>query len=141
VTGRMILAEGDAGNQLAIGPIYTQTSRKQLRREADEYGWTVVATVPHFSRADFTCAPRPWRGPGEDIGRRPCARYPSASRGRPAQMTSGRSRRGFSTSCSHRGVRPGADGPRGLRRSRMAKLERAWAADPPEGFRDGPEAG
>jgi hypothetical protein len=63
VTGRMILAEGDAGNQLAIGPIYTQASRKQLRREVDEYGWTVVATVPHFSRADFTCA----RGRGEGL--------------------------------------------------------------------------
>jgi hypothetical protein len=63
VTGRVVLAEDDAGNQLAIGPVYTEASLERLRREVDDYGWTVVATVPHYSRADFTSA----RGGGEGL--------------------------------------------------------------------------
>jgi hypothetical protein len=33
-----------------------QASLERLRREVDEYGWTVAATVPHYPRAYFTCA-------------------------------------------------------------------------------------
>jgi hypothetical protein len=61
VTGRVVLAVDDAGNQLAIGPDYTQASLERLRREVGEYGWTVAATVPHCSWADFTSA----RGRGQ----------------------------------------------------------------------------
>lgn len=63
MTGRVVLAADDAGRQLAVGPVYTEASLERLRQEVDEYGWTVVATVPHYSRADFTCA----RGRGEGL--------------------------------------------------------------------------
>jgi hypothetical protein len=65
VTGRVVLVADDAGRQLAIGPVYTEASLERLRREVNEYGWTVTATVPHYSRADFTCA----RGRGEGLVR------------------------------------------------------------------------
>jgi hypothetical protein len=65
VTGRVVLVADDAGNQLAIGPVYTEASLERLRQEVDEYGWTVVATVPHYSRADFTSA----RGRGDGLVR------------------------------------------------------------------------
>jgi hypothetical protein len=63
VTGRLVLVADDAGNQLAIGPVCTQPSLERLRQEVNDYGWTVTATVPHYSRADFTCA----RGRGEGL--------------------------------------------------------------------------
>jgi len=63
VTGRVVLAEDDQGNQLAIGPVYTDRSLDELRREIDGYGWTVTGTCPHYSRADFTHA----RGRGEGL--------------------------------------------------------------------------
>ena len=56
VTGRVVLAADDAGHQRAIGPVYTEASLERLRQEVDDYGWTVTATVPHYSRADFTSA-------------------------------------------------------------------------------------
>ncbi len=55
MTGRgfVILAEDDAGTRLVIGPVYTGQSVDRLRREVDDYGWTVVATLPYCTRADF----------------------------------------------------------------------------------------
>jgi hypothetical protein len=63
VTGRVVLAQDDAGGQLAIGPACAEASLERLRHEVSDYGWTVAATVPHYSRADFTCA----RGRGEGL--------------------------------------------------------------------------
>ena len=63
MTGRVLLVEDDAGNQLAIGPVYTERSLGELRREIEAYGWTVSGICPHYSRADFTCA----RGRGEGL--------------------------------------------------------------------------
>ena len=63
MTGRVLLVTDDAGNQLAIGPVYTEQSLDRLCREVDEHGWTVAGTCPHYSRADFTCA----RGRGEGL--------------------------------------------------------------------------
>jgi hypothetical protein len=63
MTGHVILAEDDQGNGLSIGPVYTERSLEQLRREITEYGWTVTGTCLHYSRADFTCA----RGRGEGL--------------------------------------------------------------------------
>ena len=63
MTGRMVLVTDDAGNQLAIGPVYPEATLGRLRQEADDYGRTVTAAVPHYSRADFTCA----RGRGEGL--------------------------------------------------------------------------
>jgi len=63
VTGRLVLVADDAGNQLAIGPVYTEASLERLRQEVGDHGWTVTATVPHYSRADFTSA----RGRGEGL--------------------------------------------------------------------------
>lgn len=63
MTGRLVLVADDAGNQLAIGPVYTEASLERLRQEVGDYGWTVTATVPHYSRADFTSA----RGRGEGL--------------------------------------------------------------------------
>ncbi len=63
MNGRVVLVTDDAGNQLAIGPVYTEASLERLRQEVGDYGWTVAATVPHYSRADFTCA----RGRGEGL--------------------------------------------------------------------------
>jgi hypothetical protein len=63
VTGRVVLVTDDAGNQPAIGPVYTEQPLDRLCREVDEYGWTVAGTCPHYSRADFTCA----RGRGEGL--------------------------------------------------------------------------
>ena len=54
---------GRRGSQLAIRPFYTEASLERLRHEVSDYGWTVAATVPHSSRADFTCA----RGRGEGL--------------------------------------------------------------------------
>ncbi len=65
MTGCVVLVTDDAGKQLAIGPVYTEASLERLRREVDEYGWTVTGTCPHYSRADFTCA----RGRGEGLVR------------------------------------------------------------------------
>jgi hypothetical protein len=65
VTGRgfAILTEDDGGNRIVIGPVYTGQSVDRLRREIDGYGWTVVATLPYCTRADFT-----WlRGRGEGL--------------------------------------------------------------------------
>jgi hypothetical protein len=53
---RVVLAADDDGRQVAIGPVYTDVSVDRLRREVDAHGWTVVATVPHYSRADFIAA-------------------------------------------------------------------------------------
>jgi hypothetical protein len=63
VTGRVVLVTDDAGNQLAIGPVYTEASLERLRQEVSDYGWTARPTVLHYSRADFTCA----RGRGEGL--------------------------------------------------------------------------
>lgn len=63
MTGRVVLAQDGAGGQLATGPVYTEASLERLRQEVSDYGWTVAATVPHCSRADFTCA----RGRGEGL--------------------------------------------------------------------------
>ena len=63
MTGHVVLAEDDQGNQLSIGPVYTGRSLEQLRGEITGYGWTVTGTCPHYSRADFTCA----RGRGEGL--------------------------------------------------------------------------
>ncbi len=65
MTGRVVLVTDDAGNQLAIGPVYTEASLERLRQEVSDYGWTAEATVPHSSRADFTSA----RGRGEGLVR------------------------------------------------------------------------
>ena len=65
MTGRVVLVTDDAGNQLAIGPVYTEASLERLRQEVSDYGWTAGPTVPHYSRADFTCA----RGRGEGLVR------------------------------------------------------------------------
>ena len=59
----MVLVQDDEGSQLTIGPVYTEASLERLRSEVSDYGWTVAATVPHCSRADFTCA----RGRGEGL--------------------------------------------------------------------------
>ncbi len=56
MTGRLVLIADDAGNQLATGPACTQASLERLRHEIDDYGWTATATVPHYTRADDTCA-------------------------------------------------------------------------------------
>ena len=56
MTGRLVLVADDAGNQLATGPAYTQAPLERLRHEIDDCGWTATATVPHYSRGDFTCA-------------------------------------------------------------------------------------
>lgn len=66
MTGRVVLAEDDSGAQLAIGPVYTDRSLDQLRREIAGHGWTVTGTCPHYSRADLTSA----RGRGEGLVRR-----------------------------------------------------------------------
>jgi hypothetical protein len=63
VTGRVVLARDDAGNVLAIGPVYTERSLVELRREISEHGWTVDGICLHYSRADFTHA----RGRGEGL--------------------------------------------------------------------------
>ena len=34
MTGRVVLAADDAGNQLAIGPVYTEVSLDRLRQAA-----------------------------------------------------------------------------------------------------------
>jgi hypothetical protein len=62
VTGRAILAEDDQGGQLAIGPVYTTRSLKELRRAVAEHGWAVVAVIPFCSRADLVCARAGGRG-------------------------------------------------------------------------------
>jgi hypothetical protein len=36
VTGLVVLVTDDAGNQLAIGPVYTKASLERLCREAEE---------------------------------------------------------------------------------------------------------
>lgn len=46
-----------------IGPMFTDATEEQTRRQVDEYGWTVIATVPNYSMADFTCA----RGRGDGL--------------------------------------------------------------------------
>jgi hypothetical protein len=63
VTGRVVLVTDDAGSHLAIGPVCTKASLERLRQEVSHYGWTAEPTVPHYSRADFTCA----RGRGEGL--------------------------------------------------------------------------
>jgi hypothetical protein len=65
VTGRVVLVLDDAGSQLAVGPVYTDRSLGELRREVEAYGWTVTGTCQAYSRADFTCA----RGRGEGLVR------------------------------------------------------------------------
>lgn len=56
MTGRMVLALDDGGGQVAIGPVCTQRSLDELRREITGHGWTVTAVVPHYSRAELTYA-------------------------------------------------------------------------------------
>jgi len=50
---RLVIALDDAGNRVAIGPVTTDRSIGELRRQVDDYGWTVAAVVPHLSRANF----------------------------------------------------------------------------------------
>ena len=49
---RVLLVRDDDGNQMTIGPVGTDQSVGQLRRQITE--WTVLAVLPHYSRADFT---------------------------------------------------------------------------------------
>jgi hypothetical protein len=81
VTGRVLLVQDDQGNQLAIGPVRTDRSLDQLRREVTSLGWAVLAAVPHYSRADFTgtngrgIGPRlaPLPGPPSSPKPKPCS--------------------------------------------------------------------
>jgi hypothetical protein len=43
----------------------TDATEERIRREVDEYGWTVIGTVPNFSLAEFTHA----RARGEGLVR------------------------------------------------------------------------
>jgi hypothetical protein len=54
VKRRVLLVRDDDGTQMTIGPVGTGQSVDQLRREVTGRGWTVLAVVPHYSRADFT---------------------------------------------------------------------------------------
>jgi hypothetical protein len=56
VKRRVLLVRDGDGNQMTIGPVGTDQSVDQLRREITGRGWTVLAVVPHYSRADFTGA-------------------------------------------------------------------------------------
>ncbi len=53
---RVLLVRDDAGSQMTIGPVGTDRSVDQLSREVTGRGWTVLAVVPHYSRAGFTGA-------------------------------------------------------------------------------------
>ena len=55
---RIVIAEDDGGNRLAIGPVYTDASADQLRRQVDDYGWTVRGVIPLQSLAQFTTTRR-----------------------------------------------------------------------------------
>lgn len=61
--GRSLLCADDVGHQFTIGPMFTDATEERTRREVDEYGWTVIATLPNYSMADFTHA----RGRGEGL--------------------------------------------------------------------------
>jgi hypothetical protein len=63
MTGRSLVCADDGGRRFTIGPMFTDTSEERTRRQVDEYGWTVIETVPNYSMADFTCA----RGRGEGM--------------------------------------------------------------------------
>jgi hypothetical protein len=54
--GRSLLCADDADCEFTIGPMFTDATEEQTRRQVDDYGWTVVRTVPNFSMADFTHA-------------------------------------------------------------------------------------
>jgi hypothetical protein len=60
---RVVLVRDDDGGQMTIGPVGTDQSVARLRREVTERGWTVLAVVPHYSRAGFTGANGHGMGP------------------------------------------------------------------------------
>ncbi len=53
---RLVIAVDDSGQRVAIGPVITDASVDELRRQVDAYGWTVAEVVPHWSRAGFIAA-------------------------------------------------------------------------------------
>jgi hypothetical protein len=63
---RLVIAVDDAGTRVAIGPVITDRSVDELRRQVDDHGWTVAEVVPHLSRANFIAA----RAKGEGTVRR-----------------------------------------------------------------------
>jgi hypothetical protein len=53
MSGRLVVAVDDAGNRIALGPVFTDRSVDELRRQVDEFGWDVAEVIPHLSRAEF----------------------------------------------------------------------------------------
>jgi hypothetical protein len=53
---RLVIAVDDAGTRVAIGPVITDRSVAELRRQVDDHGWTVAEVMPHLSRANFIAA-------------------------------------------------------------------------------------
>jgi hypothetical protein len=53
---RLVIAVDDAGRRVAIGPVITDRSIDELRRQVDAYGWDVAEVIPHWSRANFIAA-------------------------------------------------------------------------------------
>ena len=50
---RLVIAPDDSGRRVAIGPVITDRSVDELRRQVDGYGWIVAEVIPHLSRANF----------------------------------------------------------------------------------------
>lgn len=50
---REVTALDDKGQTVTIGPVHTDDSLDQLRREVDAYGWTVTGTSIHMSAQQF----------------------------------------------------------------------------------------
>ncbi len=65
---RVLLVRDGDGNQMTIGPVGTDQSVDQLRREVTARGWTVLGVVSHYSRADFTGANGRGMGPVKGAG-------------------------------------------------------------------------
>jgi hypothetical protein len=65
----IVLAEDDQGNRLGIGPVYSAESADRMRRMVDDYGWTVLATIPLRSLAEFTTTRRAGTGAIDAGGR------------------------------------------------------------------------